>query len=283
LFRIEATLLKMLTLIIAFVILNVCNGFIPSSLRLSISQNKAIFSITRIPPLALGGHIYHIDYTLTKTITKQRTILYSSSSDSPSSPSSSSPDEWSERLSSLEVSEVRSELISKYLEIGRTREFAEGEVDTFLQDRERSEKFLDMRRIAKEAEIGEREGWSKETATQQAVLYLTTFHSSLLSSPLLAPGAFSPVVGLQLGKAKRGAKDGRNEATTVYCYSTITNNLELVAPLLARFTHLRSRLCPRSSPERCIKVLGRLLHGVPTSFLPRFPPSVLQPSLNAQG
>ena len=59
------------------------------------------------------------------------------------------------------------ELIDKYLELGRSKEFAENEVDNFLADRERSEKFLDMRRIAKEAEIG----------------------------------AFSPQVGLQLGLA----------------------------------------------------------------------------------
>ncbi|GMH54850.1 hypothetical protein TrRE_jg6885 [Triparma retinervis] len=62
-------------------------------------------------------------------------------------------DEWVQRLASTEVEEVRIELIEKYLELGRTQEFAENEVDNFLNDRERSEKFLDMRRIAKEAEI----------------------------------------------------------------------------------------------------------------------------------
>lgn len=76
-------------------------------------------------------------------------------------------EEWTARLNSAEVEEVRVELIDKYLELGRSKEFAENEVDNFLADRERSEKFLDMRRIAKEAEIG----------------------------------AFSPQVGLQLGLA----------------------------------------------------------------------------------
>ena len=63
--------------------------------------------------------------------------------------------------------EVREELIKKYLDLDRTREVAEKEVDSFLSDRARSEKFLEMRRIAKEAEIG----------------------------------AFTPVVGLQLASA----------------------------------------------------------------------------------
>ena len=53
----------------------------------------------------------------------------------------------------------------------------------------------------------------------------------------------------KLGEAKRGAKDGRSEATTVYYYSKITSTLPLVASLLAfiltlyviRFAHHRKK------------------------------------------
>ncbi len=41
------------------------------------------------------------------------------------------------------------ELIQKYISAGKSREFAEEEVDEFLSDPERSEQFLDMRRYAK--------------------------------------------------------------------------------------------------------------------------------------
>ena len=40
-------------------------------------------------------------------------------------------------------------------------------------------------------------------------------------------------VALQTFKGGGGAKDGRSEATTVYYYRTITNNLPLVASLIA--------------------------------------------------
>ncbi len=41
------------------------------------------------------------------------------------------------------------ELIQKYLSAGKSREYAEEEVDKFLSDPDRSEKYLDMRRYAK--------------------------------------------------------------------------------------------------------------------------------------
>jgi hypothetical protein len=41
------------------------------------------------------------------------------------------------------------ELVQKYLSAGKSREFAEEEVDKFLSDPERSEQYLEMRRYAK--------------------------------------------------------------------------------------------------------------------------------------
>mmetsp|Transcript_9158 Transcript_9158/g.13290 ORF Transcript_9158/g.13290 Transcript_9158/m.13290 type:complete len:181 (+) Transcript_9158:202-744(+) len=56
---------------------------------------------------------------------------------------------WSEQLESQEFTEVREELVNKYLELGRSLEYAEAEVTEFLSDRDRSEKFIEMRRYAK--------------------------------------------------------------------------------------------------------------------------------------
>mmetsp|Transcript_4358 Transcript_4358/g.6377 ORF Transcript_4358/g.6377 Transcript_4358/m.6377 type:complete len:199 (-) Transcript_4358:217-813(-) len=49
----------------------------------------------------------------------------------------------------LEVQEMRNEMVQKYVKAGKPREDAEVEVDKFLSDPERSEKYLDMRRYAK--------------------------------------------------------------------------------------------------------------------------------------
>ncbi len=40
-------------------------------------------------------------------------------------------------------------MVQKYVAAGKTQEFAEQEVDKFLSDPERSEKYLEMRRYAK--------------------------------------------------------------------------------------------------------------------------------------
>jgi|EP00979_Chaetoceros_neogracilis_P005433 hypothetical protein len=41
------------------------------------------------------------------------------------------------------------ELVAKYVSAGKTQEYAQQEVEKFLSDPDRSEKFLDMRRYAK--------------------------------------------------------------------------------------------------------------------------------------
>jgi len=52
-------------------------------------------------------------------------------------------------MSRAEVTEIRNELIEKYLSIGRTQEYAEAEVDEFLQDDTRSAKYLDLKRYSR--------------------------------------------------------------------------------------------------------------------------------------
>jgi hypothetical protein len=61
-----------------------------------------------------------------------------------------SPEEsWQEYLQSREVQEVKEQLIQKYLSLGRSQEYAEKEIDTFLNDKSRSQKFLEMRKYVK--------------------------------------------------------------------------------------------------------------------------------------
>lgn len=82
--------------------------------------------------------------------------LFSSPDSNPST--SSSPDvqsdgsedtDFLERMKSIEIQEVRTELIQKYVELGNDEAVAEEEVDKFLSDPDQSEKFLEMRRYAK--------------------------------------------------------------------------------------------------------------------------------------
>eukprot|EP00586_Coscinodiscus_wailesii_P019394 CAMPEP_0172501904 /NCGR_PEP_ID=MMETSP1066-20121228/154922_1 /TAXON_ID=671091 /ORGANISM="Coscinodiscus wailesii, Strain CCMP2513" /LENGTH=137 /DNA_ID=CAMNT_0013276953 /DNA_START=92 /DNA_END=502 /DNA_ORIENTATION=+ len=48
-------------------------------------------------------------------------------------------------MTSDQIQKVRQDLISKYLKLGRSRDYAEAEVDKFLNDPERSQQFLAMR------------------------------------------------------------------------------------------------------------------------------------------
>ena len=59
---------------------------------------------------------------------------------------------WQEYLQTREVQEVRQQLIDKYLSLGRTQEYAEVEIDRFLNDPSRSQKFLEMRKYVKSQE-----------------------------------------------------------------------------------------------------------------------------------
>mmetsp|Transcript_27939 Transcript_27939/g.32211 ORF Transcript_27939/g.32211 Transcript_27939/m.32211 type:complete len:191 (-) Transcript_27939:644-1216(-) len=62
--------------------------------------------------------------------------------------------EWIATLQSKEIQDVRLELIKKYLEFGRTQEDAEAEVDVFLQNKEQSQQYIDMRRYAQAQKDG---------------------------------------------------------------------------------------------------------------------------------
>lgn len=68
--------------------------------------------------------------------------------DSP--PSDLSPEEAAAlEIKNQEITEVKQELIAKYLSAGKSQDFAEQEVEKFLSDPERSEQYLEMRRYAK--------------------------------------------------------------------------------------------------------------------------------------
>jgi chromosome segregation ATPase len=62
--------------------------------------------------------------------------------------------EWTMLLQSQEIQQVRRELIEKSISsLGKTRTEAEAEVDRFLEDREQSQPYLEMRRSAQSQEL----------------------------------------------------------------------------------------------------------------------------------
>ena len=108
--------------------------------------------------------IKSIPFRVPKSIPTSLYFSSASSSDNPTSSPTPSIDEddhekWLLRLDSAEVAFVRNDLIERYTTAGHSREKAETEVDNFLRDRSRSEKFLDMRKMALEQEVGQ---WSPE-------------------------------------------------------------------------------------------------------------------------
>ena len=77
-----------------------------------------------------------------------------SSEDSPSGADGDKEEDWQKHLESQEIRFVREELISKYVEAGKTQDVAEREVDEFLRDPEQSRKYLEMREYAmKQADL----------------------------------------------------------------------------------------------------------------------------------
>lgn len=62
-------------------------------------------------------------------------------------------DQWLQHLQSTEIQQVRCELVQKYVELGKTQEEAQVEVDRFLSDPEQSHPYLEMRRSAKSQEL----------------------------------------------------------------------------------------------------------------------------------
>lgn len=88
--------------------------------------------------------------------------------------------EWREHtLKTPAVKRVREALVKKYLQIGKSLEYAESEVDEFLNDRERSEKFVKMRAFA----VTSRESFTWEDGVQLAIAFIFGAMMHMWSSP----------------------------------------------------------------------------------------------------
>jgi hypothetical protein len=89
------------------------------------------------------------------SIQRSRSVAFSSSMSNGKDTESSAPADTMDPaavmkyLQSAEIQEVRDALISKYVQLGKSPEDAEREVDGFLSDPERSKQYLEMRRYAK--------------------------------------------------------------------------------------------------------------------------------------
>lgn len=62
-------------------------------------------------------------------------------------------DQWLKQLQSTEIQQVRNEIVQKYVQLGKTLEEAQIDVDRFLADPEQSHPYLEMRRSAKSQEL----------------------------------------------------------------------------------------------------------------------------------
>ncbi len=62
-------------------------------------------------------------------------------------------DQWLKQLQSTEIQQVRNEIVQKYVQLGKTLEEAQVDVDRFLADPEQSYPYLEMRRSAKSQEL----------------------------------------------------------------------------------------------------------------------------------
>ena len=81
---------------------------------------------------------------------------------------------WQDTLKSEAVQRVRQALVKKYLQLGRSSEYAEREVDEFLSDRKRSQKFVEMRAFA--VTSGESFTWEDGLQLAIAFLFGALFH-----------------------------------------------------------------------------------------------------------
>jgi len=102
------------------------------------------------PSSIIGSRNQRLSLSMTATGTTKETIATSSEFEPLAGDKATALDEeWRRRLRTSEVQNVRKELIKKYLAMGRTEDVAIREVDEFLNDRERSTPFLEMRHYAK--------------------------------------------------------------------------------------------------------------------------------------
>lgn len=75
---------------------------------------------------------------------------------------------WVAFVNSEEVRHLRENLVQKYVQLGRSLEYAETEVDEFLRDRKRSEKYIEMRSSVKKAT----ESFTWEDGVQLSLAFL---------------------------------------------------------------------------------------------------------------
>ena len=79
------------------------------------------------------------------------------------------------------LDEIREELISKYLDQGISRDSAIREIDSFLQDKSRSKKFMEMRAYASKAkgyDLGIGEGFNYVIAFLVGVVVVALHNSA---------------------------------------------------------------------------------------------------------
>lgn len=81
---------------------------------------------------------------------------------------------WKDTLQSEAVQRVRKALVKKYVQLGRSSEYAEREVDEFLNDRERSQKFVEMRAFA--VTSGDAFAWEDGVQLALAFFFGAMFH-----------------------------------------------------------------------------------------------------------
>lgn len=88
-----------------------------------------------------------------RATTKSRIPSFASTidrnADNPSTENLSADEITALEMKNKEMEDVRMELVQKYVSAGKSPEYAEEEVDKFLSDPDRSEKYLEMRRYAK--------------------------------------------------------------------------------------------------------------------------------------
>ena len=106
---------------------------------------QSTYAFTVIPKLTTSQTSRSSVFSTSMSDGKEETVPAAVSPDDPTNDHSA----VIEYLKSAEIQEVRQELIMKYVQLGKSPEDAEREVDSFLSDPEQSEQYLEMRRYAK--------------------------------------------------------------------------------------------------------------------------------------
>ena len=70
---------------------------------------------------------------------------------------------------------MRTELLNKYISLGKPKELAEKEVDAFLSDREKAQPFIEMRRYAKR----KMDDMGLEVVVQTAIIFFVCLFATI--------------------------------------------------------------------------------------------------------